>query len=144
MPRTARRSQRPVAPQDQNYGQAGEQLAAQRAVPLPDMRAPGAAASPPPAPGAPLPAGNPPVPSADPRAAAMQAAMGMTAGPGLLTGETARPNEPVTAGLATGPGPGPEALAPGDRVARTLERLAALSGDPGAAELAAWARLLGR
>jgi hypothetical protein len=33
---------------------------------------------------------------------------------GLLNQPTARPNEPVTAGLSTGPGPGPEVLGPAD------------------------------
>jgi len=41
--------------------------------------------------------------------AAMPPAIG---GKGILTGPTQAPNEPVTAGIARGPGPGPEALIP--------------------------------
>ncbi len=41
-----------------------------------------------------------------------------------LSSQSSRPNEPLTAGLATGPGMGPEALGPmGDPVRRTLQTI---------------------
>lgn len=80
------RTQKPTAAPGQAYGQAGAQIAAQQAVPLP-------AAPPVPSPagggGGPM-AAPPPLPD--------------------LYRQTERPNEPVTHGLATGPGPGAEAL----------------------------------
>ena len=71
------------------YGSRVRQEEAQRAVPM---------AAPPPTPG---------------QAAPVQAAV--AAGPppgglGSLLDPTARPDEPLTAGLSTGPGPGPEVL----------------------------------
>lgn len=69
----------------QPYGARQEQVAAQRALPLP--AAPPVPAPPPPAPGA-LPGGR-----------------------GPFTRPTEYPNEPLTAGMSIGPGPGPEALA---------------------------------
>lgn len=85
------------------YGQRAAQERSVAAVPLP-------AQAPPPAPasgggaGAPaqgLPAGPPPV---------------QPGGLGPLNAPTQRPNQPLTAGLPTGPGPGPEVLgmAPND------------------------------
>lgn len=92
------------------YGDAGKLKAAQRAVPM----APAPAA----APGAPA----QPVPGA--------------AGP--LLRPTERPNEPVTAGMPIGPGPGKEALSPltqnpggGSTVGGLLSGLA---GAPGATD----------
>lgn len=81
----------------QPYGQAGQQAAAQQQIPLPQT------SSPVPAPNAPI------VPPA----------------PGMLTGPSLRPGEPVTAGLTVGAGPGPEAVtggAPGDQVLANLYR----------------------
>ena len=80
------------APTGQPYGARKAQMDAQRAIPL----------APPPAPPGPQ-AGGAAVP----------------AGPapgdlGSLTRATERPSEPLTAGLASGPGPGPEALDPPD------------------------------
>ena len=69
----------------QPYGARQEQVAAQRALPLP--AAPPVPAPPPPAPGA-LPGGR-----------------------GPFTRPTEYPDEPLTAGMSIGPGPGPEALA---------------------------------
>lgn len=61
---------------------------------------------------------------------------------GLLTAPTLRDNEPVTAGLQRGPGPGVEALAApaGSPAGEMLRRLSAATGDSKWAELAAKAR----
>jgi hypothetical protein len=51
---------------------------------------------------------------------------------GLLQAPTARPNEPVTAGMNYGPGPGREALAQpyGSPLADMMMQLARATGDP--------------
>jgi len=147
MPRNAKRAQPVRAPQDQAYGQSGEQMAAQRSVPLPDMRSSAPAAGPGPV-GAGVPPAvqgqNPTVPSTDPRMAAMSAAAGVGRPPALLARPSQRPTEPITAGLPGGPGPGPEAFGGTDRVAATLDRIATLTGDPKLRELAERARMMGR
>lgn len=103
MPRGGRRSGKPgaqypnradlaqsvrTAP-NQPYGQAGAQAQAQRTIPLPQ---------------------TPPTPAPQPTVNAPD--------PGMLAQPTARPGEPVTAGLPIGAGPGPEANAvnPSDQV----------------------------
>lgn len=78
--------QAPRAVPGQTYGKATQQLEAQRAMPLP--------AAPPPAVG-----GAPARPGPAPRPM-----------PTPLDAPTERPAEPLTAGLATGPGPGPEVI----------------------------------
>lgn len=78
----------------QTYGQRQAQVEAQRSVPM--------AAQPAPAP--PGPAGPPQGPQAPPAA---QIAPGSF---GDLARRTERPTEPVTAGAALGPGPGPSAI----------------------------------
>lgn len=78
--------QTPTAATGQEYGKAGAQIAAQRAVPL--------AAAPP--------VGPPP---AGPPVAAGFATPEDTPN---LTDPTRRPDEPVTAGMPFGPGPGPD------------------------------------
>ena len=92
-----------VAPAAQ-YGERQQQQAAQRAIPIgPSPQGPPPGASPP--------QGAPPSPQGQPGLSqALPAAP--PGGPGILPflHPTNRPNEPVTAGLATGPGPGPEAL----------------------------------
>lgn len=84
--------QAPTAASGQEYGKAGAQIAAQRAVPLP--------AAPPVSRGAPGQAGGAVGPFATP------------ADTPSLTDPTQRPDEPLTAGLPFGPGPGPEAMGP--------------------------------
>lgn len=64
--------------------------------------------------------------------------------PQPLTGATRRPMEPITAGLSTGPGAGPEVLRTGDRTARTLRLLASITGDAAFDQLAEQALLRGR
>ena len=66
--------------------------------------------------------------------AAVEAARRMRP-PAPLTGPSQRPGEPITAGMATGPGPGPEVLRTGDRVARTFKLLAEVTGDAAFDEL---------
>ena len=86
-PRKAKRTQAPSAPTGQTYGEAGAQIAAQRAIPLPDTTAlPPAAVM-----GNPTPAGS----------------------LGAFDRATERPGEPVTAGAPLGAGPGPDVLPPG-------------------------------
>lgn len=93
-------TQAPTATQGQGYGQAGQQLAAQKAVPLPnvqqvqvqrgkDGRISGASVA---APAPQAPAGVPPG-SVTP-----------------LDAPTQLPNQPLTNGIASGPGQGPSAL----------------------------------
>lgn len=90
-------AQAPKAPTGLPYGQHQQLVDAQRQVPLP-----GPTPQPPPAAGP---------GSGAPMMDAAQAALGLRPPPagGLLRG-TDRPDEPVTAGLPTGPGPGPEVL----------------------------------
>lgn len=117
----------------QTYGRGVEQEQLQRVVPMPDQRsdtrqavaqqaqqvAPAAAQ-----------------PSFD---QILALAQGAGAGAGMLREPTRRPDEPLTAGLPIGPGPGPEALRmpPRERPGvRFLSRLTELTGDPYFAELA--------
>ena len=93
-----------VAP-GQQYGQRAAQQAAQRAVPV-SAPPQGAPQSPTGNPAPDLPAGQPPTP---PQITPPGIGKG-NAGLGLWTHPSERPNEPITAGLATGAGPGPEAL----------------------------------
>lgn len=82
--------QAPRAIPNQTYGQAGAQLAAQSTIPLPAQAAPpgpgNAGAGPPSLPGE----GGPPLTPID--------------------APTTRPGEPLTTGIASGAGPGPEVL----------------------------------
>lgn len=98
------------APTGLPYGDRQKLISAQRTVPM--------APAPAPAPAAPQ---GPPAPAAP---------MPVPGGAGDLLRPTERPNEPVTAGLPMGPGPGPEALGPltqnagGSTVRGLLESLA--------------------
>jgi hypothetical protein len=110
------------------YGQAGALAAAQHALPLPQ--------------------GNPTPPAAAPLApggaaggpAAMQqalmAARQHVANATPLLAPTERPNEPITAGMSTGAGPGPESLngfgAQGAAHAGVVGLLQSLAAQPGA------------
>ncbi len=62
---------------------------------------------------------------------ALAAAASMKGQPGLLAASS-RPSEPVTAGLRSGPGPGPEMLAnrSGSPTLNQLIHLSAVTGDP--------------
>ena len=129
MPRTAKR-QAPAAAPGQGYGEAGAQVAAQQEVGLPDMKAPAPAAGA--APGG-APGGAPDM------AMALEAAQAM-APPEAPPWAAGPMGEQVTAGLPSGPGPGPEALtAMAPRrvdVAQILQQMAATTGNPYFAEIA--------
>lgn len=126
----------PVGPvAGQEYGMGAEQMQLQQQMPAPQVTStrtimppaqavsqiPGAAAA---------------QPDADAMAAIIQAMRGKA---GLLKGGTSRPTEPVTAGLATGPGPGPEVLGlpQGNPTGMTMRNLSRLTGDPYFDDLAA-------
>lgn len=104
MPRK-RRTLPVAAPQDQGYGQRGEQMAAQHALPLPDNR--GSVTPISAAPSALAPAPAQPAVSLE---QALQAARQMTPPQGGLDRPSEQPDTPFTAGLTTGAGPGPEAV----------------------------------
>lgn len=96
----------PVAFTGQPYGVAKQQAQVQAAMPTATPPVQPGAAPPPgtqaPGVGQPGPPGMPPGSLSTPPGAL-----------GDLHRPTDRPNEPVTAGLSGGPGPGPEALTPG-------------------------------
>lgn len=127
-------------PTGMQYGAAGALQDAQRQIPL---QAPAALPTPSPA-GPAMPAGGAapgpggPVPPAGGLAAVLQAAAASTPAnpsPGLGA-PSGRPGEPVTTGLASGPGPGPEALsAPINRTPPTASVLATMARSTGSALL---------
>lgn len=126
MPRKSRTQQSPQAAPGQAYGEATDQIQAQNVLPLPRVAPPQAVQSnsgPVTAPAAPV----------DPLAAAIAAAQGALPPEGGLGAPTARPNEPITAGLPVGPGPGPEVMGPSKAlagtVADTFAMMADLTGD---------------
>lgn len=110
----------------QEYGMAGQQMAAQSAVPMGSTPTPQIAA---------------PAPQAQAQAGPM---------PGSLPHlePTLRPNEPVTAGLPFGPGPGPEVLAnqaaPNSPVGAAFDALSKMPNVPSSvSSIAEASRLLG-
>lgn len=75
---------------------------------------------------------------------ATQAATAASFPTGLMNAPTARPNEPITHGLSTGPGAGPEVLQRRpNRISGQLQALADAVGDSSLAELAAYAQQRG-
>lgn len=153
MPRTRRPSTlsgapaQPTAPvPGQTYGMGVEQQQLAEAMPAPNVQpsapdaSPASMAVPPPSAGAPT-AGPPPNPAqarAEQYQAALAAAQQLQGKAGMLRVPSQRPNEPVTAGLTIGPGPGPEALGMprGNPTGNTLRKLAAATGDSYLRELA--------
>lgn len=108
--RTDLRSSLPLnAPTGLPYGDRQQLISAQRAVPM----------------------GPAPTPAAAPAAPQAASPPGPPPGAQDFLRPTERPNEPVTAGLPMGPGPGPEALGPlaqqsgGSTVGGLLQSLAA-------------------
>ena len=120
------------APTGMPYGEHKASIDAQQALPM-------AQVVPPTGTGGPTPAPDP----AQRLQAAVAAARRMRP-PSPLTGPSQRPAEPITAGMATGPGPGPEVLRNGDRVARTFRLLAEVTGDAAFNELYEQALMRGR
>ncbi len=122
----------------QEYGADEALMEVQRAMPAPQVTQTAAqpAASPPAGPG------SGPPPGLD-KAELLALAKGMSERTGLLTTPTQRPHEPVTAGLASGPGPGPEMipLVRGTPTGDTMRRISALTGDTLFAQLADQARI---
>lgn len=139
------------------YGEAGALQGAQQAIPLQAAPVPGAGGGAIPPPQAPT---NGPTPVAGapgqlgggtvaPPQGGMSlqdvlaAASAMAPPGGTMSGPTQRPNEPVTAGLTSGPGPGPEILGIGQPgpggLAQTLQAAADASGSGLLATLAAQA-----
>jgi len=115
-----------TAPRGLPYGERQQLMAAQRAVPM----------------GTPTSPGGGPAPQSQP------SQQGPLPGTLPFLHPTARPNEPVTAGIPLGPGPGPEALtgvgAGGFGHSATADMLSQLAAVPGAspevANLAAYAQ----
>lgn len=130
------------------YGQGVKQETLARQLPAPNVRA-----------GAVPPQSAPMRPQASPVAAPAPQPVAQAAAPqrpdlmaiaqqlrgqgGLLEAPTARPNEPVTAGLNIGPGPGRGALAQpyGSPLADMMEQLSRATGDPYFSDLAARSRV---
>ena len=105
--------------QRQELEQTRQQLGAAAAAIRSGPRGQGPGTPPQQAPGSP-----PPGPAALAEAAFAAAQAAPDIGAGLLSGPSRRPNEPVTAGLSTGPGPGPEALGLQDQTDPDLVALA--------------------
>lgn len=126
---------------NQTYGEAAQQQSAQHSVPMAPTQAEGVS-----------PISSVPVPS-PPTARTQHALAAQGNPPGVLPGQlqfdgpTQRPGEPVTAGLTSGAGPGPEALTgvgqAGFGHANTAQLLSSLAQMPGATrdvqDLAAYA-----
>lgn len=107
------------APTGMGYGEHQASIESQQALPLAQVT--------------PMTGGSGPMPTA-PQDPAQRLAMAVEAAkrmrpPAPLSGPSMRPGEPITAGMASGPGPGPEVLRTGDRTARTLRLLAEVTGD---------------
>lgn len=155
MPRD-RKTQPPQAPNAQAYGMRGDQMAAQRAMPLPQSAPPPLSRDIPtgPPPGPPPQMGQPAPPAAPPMAAEPQInpedptllALAQQFDPGItpLGAPTDRPNEPVTTGLSTGPGPGPEIFKNPSRNQRAAEVLRMLSFSSGNESYASLADMIDR
>jgi hypothetical protein len=120
------------APTGLPYGEHQASVQSQQALPMAQVSGPSVEA--------------PATPAQDPAQrlqAAVDAARRMRP-PAPLTGPSKRPGEPITAGMASGPGPGPEVLRTGDRVARTFRLLSEITGDQAFADLYEQALLRGR
>lgn len=139
MPRTRKTQSgeraQPISPvAGQEYGMAVDQMELQRQLPMPQtspvrpetMTAQGG--------------GQPAAVDQQPLDAARIAEIARTlqGGVGALVRPSGRPNEPVTAGLSSGPGPGPEVLGlrQGSPTGSTLRNLARLTGDTYLSDLA--------
>lgn len=111
----------------QRYGEGDDQQALQSAMPTPDRS------------GAPTPQavaeGRPVLPGRAPDPMMVQNYLAETT-PNYFGQGTQRPDEPVTAGMRLGPGPGPRAPRASTPIARTLLQLSRETGNPRWQELA--------
>jgi hypothetical protein len=120
-----RNYQAPQAPNAQAYGQRGDQMSAQQAMPLPKVP------------------NDVPNPERGPQGPDMGSLIQMAQqfDPQItpLSAPSMRPGEPLTQGLPMGPGAGPEVLAPTttqrERVAQLLHSMALSTGDPSLTDL---------
>lgn len=121
-------AQPPRAPTNMAYGEHKAMIEAQQAMPMPQ-------APPPPTPQPGAPQGG--VPFDQLFAQAMQEAEAMEPMQVGMNAPTSRPNEPITAGLSSGPGPGPEVLSmrPMTPLTQSLRTMAEVTGDPAIFEL---------
>lgn len=127
-----RAGQAPTAVPNQGYGQAGQQIEAQRAVPLPRVPNPSQVQGGRPAGGGQQPAPQQEQAPQDPMQAAIQYARDFDPGITPLTAPSTRPGEPVQEGLSLGPGAGPDIFsqpARANQAADFLTALAQASGD---------------
>lgn len=113
----------------QPYGAAADERAAQNVVPLRPADAP--------------PQGTPAPQSAPQPAPSAQRPFVAPGSLPYIEQPTTRPQEPVTAGIDYGPGPGSEAMGQGPSAARTLNDLALTSHSSVIADLASAAMALG-
>lgn len=112
-----------TAAPDQAYGEAGSQRAAQTEMPLPNALAQ----------------------QRSQYDSAVQAAQQTDFQPINIGQASSRPGEPITHGLSSGPGAGPEALRPwGSRASDVLQAMAENSDDPSLRWMADLARSKGR
>lgn len=105
--------QPPRAANNQAYGQKTEQIQAQQQIPLPQAQPPGAGAS--------VPASAPGGQQAPPDV--MSVAKEWDPGITPLSAPSTRPGEPVTTGLAQGPGAGPEIFSQPTRAMKAADVL---------------------
>lgn len=128
----------------QTYGEGVRQEELQRTMPAPQTPGPTTATRPIPA--APTAQAEAAVPSEQsapmpqPRMSLQEAMQRIQGTGGILRAADDNPNLPVTDGLPTGPGRGPEALMANSHLGNTLRRLATQTGDPIFRELASKVR----
>ena len=111
----------------QTYGDAKRQEQLQQSMPAPSQPTTQSAGQPPQSAEAAQPTESP---SPRPRMSLADAISSVAGMGGLLSAPDDNPNIPVTDGLVTGPGRGPEALRTGSTLQNTLRSLAMQTGDP--------------
>jgi len=124
----------------QTYGDAKQQEMLQKAMPAPNQMATQSSTRPQTSPQQQQPEEVLQAPTAQPRLSLAEAMQRISGSGGLLTAPDDNPDLPVTDGLPSGPGRGPEALTYGSTLGNTLRMLANQTGDPIFTELASRAR----
>ena len=124
----------------QTYGDAKQQEMLQKAMPAPNQMAAPSPTRPQTSPQQQQPQEVSQAPTARPRLSLAEAMQRISGSGGLLTAPDDNPDLPVTDGLPSGPGRGPEALTYGSTLGNTLRMLANQTGDPIFTELASRAR----